>query len=77
MKLENVDGVECARDDNGCSHFTCVKVSEHDLPWKDEDEWKTHSIDGLEDATEDWLDLVFSAYPAPDPEAAADGEQYW
>ena len=57
-----VDGTKCAHDVTKCAYFTCLKLSGDDVPWREEEEWTEYSIDGLKDASAEWLQLVFSAY---------------
>ena len=61
---ELVRGEECARNDNRCSYFTCLKVHETDLPWYGQVPWKTYFVDGVKDATNEWLEQVTSVYPS-------------
>lgn len=78
-ELSHTDDLQCAQDDNKCPYFTCIPLSAEDLPGYDEEPWKAHSIDGLEDASTEWLDLAFSAYGeqhAPREPVAQDGGQH-
>ena len=59
-----IAGMQCARNDEGCAYFTCMELSEESLPWegKTKEEWKGYNIDGLEDASDDWIQAVFGAF---------------
>lgn len=39
-----------------------MQASDEDLPWYEEGAWKEHSIEGLEDSTDEWLELLFAVY---------------
>lgn len=56
-----------ARNDAGCNYFTYIQFSGKDLPWYNEEPWKAYTIDGLNDASDEWLELAFAAYPTPQP----------
>lgn len=58
-----IEGAQCARNDKECAYFTYMELGEDDLPWKGEEPWKEYNIDGLKDASDEWVDVVFQALP--------------
>lgn len=73
-----INGKQCARDDKKCDYFTYLEMSEDDLPWAEEEPWKGYEIEGLKDASEEWLELVFSAgAEGEESEAVEETAQEW
>ena len=49
---------KCSRDETGCCYFTCLAVSEKSLPWYEEPEWESFSVERLKTASGEWLGTV-------------------
>lgn len=39
-----------------------MELKENVLPWNGRADWKQYDVEGLKDATDEWLDLVFGAF---------------
>lgn len=44
-----------AKDDKDCCYFTFFKITEDRIPWREEEEWEPFHVDGLKQASEEWL----------------------
>lgn len=45
-----------AKVDSNCHYFTCVEMSDDDLPW--DGDWESYSIEGLQPASTEWLQTL-------------------
>lgn len=47
-----------ANDEIGCHYFTCVDFEYDDMPWSRDDDFDSYELEGVEDASNEWLQAI-------------------